>query len=128
MKWLWSVIITLVSAIPAYAGSPELEFSKKEIDLGVFDGDSLQTASVSVRNIGSDTLIIYRVHTSCRCTRPKNYDKIIAPGDSTVIIFTYDGRGHSPGRIHQTLSFRTNSRASYNVCHIVGEIRRPLQK
>lgn len=128
MKWLWSVIITLVSAIPAYAGSPELEFSKKEIDLGAFDGDSLQTASVSVRNIGSDTLIIYRVHTSCRCTRPKNYDKIIAPGDSTVIIFTYDGRGHSPGRIHQTLSFRTNSRTSYNVCHIVGEIRRPLQK
>lgn len=128
MKWHWSVIITLVSAIPAYAGSPELEFSKKEIDLGAFDGDSLQTASVSVRNIGSDTLIIYRVHTSCRCTRPKNYDKIIAPGDSTVIIFTYDGRGHSPGRIHQTLSFRTNSRTSYNVCHIVGEIRRPLQK
>ena len=128
MKWLWSVIITLVSAIPTYAGSPELEFSKKEIDLGVFDGDSLQTVGVSVRNIGSDTLIIYRVHTSCRCTRPKNYDKIIAPGDSTVIIFTYDGRGHSPGRIHQTLSFRTNSRTSYNVCHIVGEIRRPLQK
>ena len=128
MKWLWSVIITLVSAIPAYAGSPELEFSKKEIDLGAFDGDSLQTASVSVRNIGSDTLIIYRVHTSCRCTRPKNYDKKIAPGDSTVITFTYDGRGHTPGRIHQTLSFRTNSPTSYNVCHIVGEIRRPLHK
>lgn len=128
MKTLLGVIMTLAWAIAAYAGGPELEFSKKEIDLGLFDGDSLQTVGVSLRNIGSDTLIIYRVHTSCRCTRPKNYDKIIAPGDSTVITFTYDGRGHSPGRIHQTLSFRTNSRTSYDVCYIVGEIRRPLQK
>ena len=128
MKRLLGMIVTLASVITVCGGAPELEFSKNEIDLGVFDGDSLQTADVTVRNIGSDTLIIYRVYTSCRCTRPKNYDKMIAPGDSTLITFTYDGRGRTPGRIRQTLRFRTNSGTTYNTCHIIGEIRRPVQK
>lgn len=121
-----NLILAVVSA--AYAGGPCLEFARHETDLGVFDADSVQTAGIVVRNTGDESLAILHVHTDCRCTRPADYDDIVAPGDSTVLTVTYDGRGHSPGRIRQALRVRSNAVKPYSTCYIVGEIRRREQK
>ena len=129
MKKIFLAIFFPLAAVSAVtADGPRLEFAQYETDLGVFDADSMQTARITVRNTGNDTLVIFHVHTECRCTRPADYSKVIAPGDSTVMTVTYNGRGHSPGRIRQALRVRSNSPEPYRTCYIIGEIRRKEQK
>lgn len=127
-RFLTTILLTLASVLAGYAGGPRLEFAQRETDLGVFDADSLQTARIVVRNTGSDTLTIIHVHTECRCTRPKDYSKVIAPGDSTILTVTYNGSGYTPGRIRQAIRIRSNSPEPYKTCYIIGEIRRKEQK
>lgn len=127
MKLLWPIII-LFAALQAFAGEPLPVFSQKEVDLGVFKGDSLQTARFTMRNIGTDTLIIYHVYTGCRCTQPHTDSRIIAPGDSATLTVKYNGKGNTPGRIRQAITLRTNAAKPYHTVHIIGEILRPVQK
>lgn len=127
MKQLLSVIL-LFAAISLSAGEPLPVFAQREINLGAFKGDSLQTARFTVRNIGTDTLVIFRVFTECRCTRPESYSKTIAPGDSTILTVKYNGKGNIPGHIRQAITLRTNAAKPYLVGHITGEIIRPVQK
>lgn len=129
MKKIFVAILLPLAAISVVnAEGPRLEFAQYEVDLGVFDADSMQTARITMRNTGNDTLVIFHIHTECRCTRPADYSKVIAPGDSTVLTVTYNGHGHSPGRIRQALRVRSNSPEAYRTCYIVGEIRRKEQK
>lgn len=127
MKSLLSFMIFCVT-LGYHSGEPIPEISQKEVDLGAFDGDSIQTADFTVRNIGSDTLVIYNIYTGCRCTRPSGYTNIIAPGDSTTLTVTYNGKGNVPGRIRQRITLRTNAAKPYQSVHLIGEIRRPIRK
>ena len=128
MKRILYTAAAIATALLAYAGEPRLVFAQREIDLGVFDGDSLQTAMFTVRNDGTGTLVIYRVHAACRCTHPGGYADTIAPGDSTFLTVRYNGKGHTPGRIRQAISLRTNAADPYATCYITGQIRRATQK
>lgn len=123
------LIYALAAALLCFAQGPQLEFSQREVDLGYFDADSVQTASFTLKNTGCDTLVILRVHTECRCTRPGNYKNTIAPGDSARLDVTYNGKGHAPGRIRQAVRLRTNvADDPYSTCYITGRINRPLRK
>ncbi len=125
MKKFFLSLFCQAAVLAGIASGPQLELAHREIDLGVFDADSVQSAQFSVRNTGTDTLHIFRVHTDCRCTRPSGYDHTVAPGDSTTICISYNGAGHSPGRIRQAVRLRTNAPEPYITCYITGQIRRP---
>lgn len=125
MKKILLSLFFQAAVLAGIAAGPQLELAHREIDLGVFEADSVQTAKFTVRNTGTDTLHIYRVHTECRCTRPSAYDHTIAPGDSTTISISYNGKGHSPGRIRQAVRLRTNAPEPYTTCYVTGQIRRP---
>ncbi len=123
-----TVISVAAQTGPIHQG-PLLRFENKEIDIGYFDADSVQTARVKIYNRGDADLSIINIFTDCRCTRQQIDKRVIAPGDSTTVTVEYDGSGHAPGKIRRTLRVRSNSTDdAYASFYIKGEIKRPLRK
>lgn len=121
--------MTVLCAALCHASGPRLSIAQREQDLGLFPADSVQTCTFVLRNTGLDTLQIYRVHTSCGCTRHSLAERRIAPGDSAMLTVRYDGAGRRPGSIRQTVRIRSNDDSSpYINCYIKGRIRRPAHK
>lgn len=129
MKYCRLLVFVIFGAVLAcYAEGPELSFAHREVDLGYFDADSVQTATFDIYNSGTDSLVIYRVHTECRCTHPHLGKKILAPGDSTILTVKYNGEGRKPGRLRQPIRLRTNAADPYSSCYVTGEIKRRTQR
>lgn len=76
-----------------------------------FSFGDVYTPSVSktltIRNTGSDTLVIYNVGTSCGCTAALASQDHIAPGDSGTISVTFDAKRFD-GKVEKMISLTTN--------------------
>ena len=72
--------------------------------------------------MGTDTLIIGRVHSSCGCTAALVSNDEIAPGDSAEIKATFRSKGFS-GKVEKKIYVDTNDPAHYRITYkIKGEV------
>ena len=100
----------------------------RTIDLGLIDGDSLQTGHITIRNIGEGPLVITRVFADCSCAVPSYPHDPIAPGDSARLSVRYDGRGMRHGPFLKILKLRSNADTPLLHIFVKGTIRRPQKK
>ena len=125
-------LVFCLAIMPASADStPQavIEFpSDRTIDLGLFNGDSIQSGSIIFRNTGDAPLTITGVGSDCNCTSPSYTRTPIEPGDSGVINITYDGRDYPHGPFLKIIKVRSNASNSRVNLFVKGTIRRPERK
>ena len=73
----------------ALGNAPRIEVSPIEYDFGTIPYESAEH-TFNVKNIGGEALEIFRVSTSCGCTKGEVKSKRIAPGESTALVVTFD--------------------------------------
>ena len=66
------------------------------------EDDGIQTFSYVFTNVGTDTLVIDRLVTSCSCATALYDEKCIAPGKEGEIVVKYNPKGH-PGRFERKI-------------------------
>lgn len=59
-------------------------------DFGYVPIDYIMIYTVPLENVGQDSLRILSVKSSCECTRPKVTTRIVAPGEATPLIISYN--------------------------------------
>lgn len=86
---------------------PNIEFELTEYDGGtVIDGEKVIYA-YKFKNTGLDDLVIESVKASCGCTATAPKDMVIAGGQTSEIVATFDSRGRS-GAQTKTITVRSN--------------------
>lgn len=98
------------------------------VDLGEFEEKDIQTREVFIKNTGDEPLVILKTFSNCSCTRVQYSPSPIAPGDSTSITVTFDGRRRKPGTIRKVFRLNTNADNSVVSVLVKGDIIRPFQK
>ncbi|MBI4547372.1 MAG: DUF1573 domain-containing protein [Ignavibacteriae bacterium] len=69
---------------------------------------------VTLKNIGSETLIISNIGASCGCTGTLMSNDHIAPNDSGILSITFNP-GQFTGKVEKGVSFRSNDTAQKHV-------------
>lgn len=72
---------------------PNLTLSSYNYELGILKNDSIYKGSSIIINSGSGELVINTVSAGCGCTSAKVNKNRLAPGDTTLLKFTYNTYG-----------------------------------
>jgi hypothetical protein len=88
------VIVLLLAACSS--DSPDLILEKQEVDLGQIVNGEVRDLQVSIENQGGADLIIEAVSTSCGCTSAEVVPSTILPGESGLLMISYDSGAHGP--------------------------------
>lgn len=105
---LAGVLATSAAGEGAKPDGPWLEVPAAEFDFGeVLMGDET-SHKFTIRNTGSETLILTEVQATCGCTVPSGYDTEIPPGGETLMTLTYDNM-HRPGAFYKSVSVKSNA-------------------
>ena len=96
-------------------------FEQHEIDMGKLEYKMPETAEMGFVNTGEQSLVIYRIETSCGCTAPEWSKKPVKPGEKGRISITYDSE--SFGRFRKTITVHYNGTDSPKNIIIKGEVR-----
>jgi hypothetical protein len=122
-----SILVALgVSAIASFS-QPKISVDKTKIDLGVIYNGEVKKARIVIRNIGTDSLKIIGVTTSCGCTtakRPKDY---LRGGEQDAVEVEFNSTGFR-GKVEKHVSIVTNDKmAQTTEVIIVGDVIEELQ-
>ncbi len=86
---------------------PKLFLGQTKIDVGtIFHGD-IKKIPLLMKNIGTDTLVISHVQTSCGCTSAKKYKTRLLPGELDTLEIQFNSQGFS-GHIEKHVTIFTN--------------------
>lgn len=107
MKYILTSIFILTIISHSFS-QPKIEVvGGKEFDFGdVFAGSKVEKI-VTIKNSGSDTLIITNVKASCGCTATLLSDKVLPPKKTTTLNIGFDSRGFD-GTVHKTVTITSN--------------------
>lgn len=86
---------------------PIIEFESKIIDFDSVPESSDPFRFITVKNTGTDTLLIFSVKSSCGCLVGSMRNRIIAPNDSAILKAKYDTK--RIGRIRKTITVKSNA-------------------
>lgn len=93
-----------------YGTGARTDFRNAVCNLGRFSSsDSIKTARIVLHNIGSSTLEISGIETTCSCTSAALSDSFIAAGDSASVFVTYNSTDKWPGVVNQAVRIRSNA-------------------
>jgi hypothetical protein len=88
---------------------PVMEIEPAEHDFGGVRQNQKLVHEFTVKNTGTDDLEILRIATSCGCTAAVTRDRIVKPGESTILEVTLETRKYS-GVIQKSVSVASNDR------------------
>ena len=86
---------------------PKIEFESLEINYGKISKGDNGVRIFKFTNIGSESLIINKVYSSCGCTIPKKPSSPIGPGQDEEIQVKYDTNRVGP--IRKTITVLSNA-------------------
>ena len=123
--------VFLFAATVAISGvvlcQPKISVDKTRIDMGVIYNGETKKARIVIKNIGSDSLKIIGVTTSCGCTtakRPKDY---LRRGEQDAVEVEFNSTGFR-GKIEKHVSIMTNDPVAYTTeVTLVGDVIEELQ-
>lgn len=119
-----AVSAILTSFVPAaYAQiSKSLEFIPDKVDFGrIREEDGKVKCKVKAVNISPDSTYIVSARTSCGCSAAEYSDDVIAPGDTTIVMLTYDPTNR-PGKFLKTARFFTGKERIGNSIKMSGTV------
>ncbi len=109
-------VLAAVIAGPGLAQDPSLAASGPRIaveplsfDFGRVLPEKTLTKEFSIRNYGSEDLVIESVSTSCGCTVAELQTKVIKPGKSTPLEVRLSTRAGQVGRITKSVLIKSNA-------------------
>lgn len=98
-----------------------LELDKTEYDFGkVKEGEVVKT-TITVKNTGSEPLIITDCHASCGCTTPTCDKNPIAPGQTGKVEVSFDSMGRA-GNINKTVTITANTNPTQTIFTLKGKV------
>jgi archaellum component FlaG (FlaF/FlaG flagellin family) len=122
MKKLSFLLVTLLFAGVAFAQNVAISFDKTSHDFGkIKEQDGLATITFTVKNTGTEPLVISRVQASCGCTTPTWTKDPILPGKTGTITASYNP-ANRPGTFVKTISVFSNAGADAKILTIKGEV------
>lgn len=114
---VWSLSVSMAPETPR-----TLEFIPETYDFGTIREDDGKVSGLALAvNVSGDTTVITTVRTSCGCTGASYTDRVIAPGDTAEITFTYNP-ANRPGRFEKTIKVFTGSDRVRNDFTIKGNV------
>lgn len=104
------------------------EFDKTVHDFGTISlKDGPQSCTFNVKNVGSDSLTIYTVVSSCGCTDVEWTRETLAPGQSGFIKATYSNdEGTFP--FDKTVTVYLSDMRKPVILHLRGEVTNKISK
>ena len=124
----------LLSAVaPSAYPQPDntLRFIPGNVDFGMVREEGGKVSrTVKAVNISPDSTFIISARTGCGCSAAEYSDAVIAPGDTTEVILTYDPINR-PGRFLKTVKFFTGRERTPNTIKLSGNVipsRRNLER
>jgi hypothetical protein len=121
------LFVTVVAATAMGFSQPKISVDKTKIDFGVIYNGETKKARIIIRNIGTDSLKIVSVTTSCGCTtakRPKDY---IRHGEQDAVEVEFNSTGFR-GKIEKHVTIMTNDPTAYTTeVTLAGDVIEELQ-
>lgn len=118
-RLLFSVAVALTGV---FAMNAEVEWLEKSYNFGTFkEADGPVTGEVRFVNKGPEATFISRVRPSCGCTGATYTDKMIQPGDTATVSFTYNPTGR-PGKFDKTVKVYIGKDNDLTVVRILGTV------
>jgi hypothetical protein len=123
--YFFSALTSLLAAL-AFS-QPKLSLDKPEVDLGTIYGGVKKIGTITLKNIGNDTLRIISVQPTCGCTAVKQPKAFLLPGESDIAEFEFNSAGYR-GKVEKHVNINTNDPTSrYVDVKILAEIKEILQ-
>jgi len=93
-----------------------------KIDFGALNRGTIAERKVTLKNVGTDTLVISRVDASCGCTGTMVSDQRIKPGGTGTVMITFNSKNFS-GPVHKTVTIHSNTvEGTTTVIEFVAEV------
>ena len=103
---LFSLFFGIVSAVFA---QPKLEVEQGlKFDLGKIDRGVVAKKELTIKNAGTEKLVLGNVEVSCGCTGTVVSNKELLPGDTTSLLITFNSKNFN-GPVHKTVTVNSNS-------------------
>ena len=118
MRKRWIRLASVVVVALALAGTglaqknktgPVMEIEPEEFDFGGVQQNQELVHEFTVKNVGTEDLEIRRISTSCGCTAAVPADRVVRPGESTVLEVVLETRKYK-GVIDKSVSVASNDR------------------
>lgn len=97
----------------------EVDIKGKSIFLGKFDWQQEQKAVFTLKNTGTNPLVVEDVSTSCGCTSVEYSQEPVRPGYSVSLYVTY--KADHPEHFDKTITVYCNAESSPVVLRITGD-------
>ncbi|MCX6876446.1 MAG: DUF1573 domain-containing protein [Verrucomicrobia bacterium] len=94
----------------ASQGGPQIQFAESEHDFGKIEGGAIVKFDFVFTNIGTATLEVTEVRSSCGCTTTGAWSKKVEPGQTGTIPIQFNS-GTFSGPIHKTVTVTCNTPA-----------------
>jgi len=96
---------------------------KKSVDLGPADPKGAPVAeSVAFVNAGDEPLVVLKVAKSCECVQAKFSKRPVMPGDTAVLIVTFNPRGQQSGDYLRALKVYANTPEKMHILTVQGSV------
>lgn len=129
MKRIAVIAILMGASSTAMLSAPRARLLPDAVvELGEFEEREVQTREIYLKNTGDEPLVILKHFSTCSCTTVSYSSAPIAPGDSTLLTVTFDGRHRRPGPVRKVFRLTTNAETPLTSVLVKGEIIRPFQK
>jgi len=116
--WIFGVSAIYAMSVPGHAenapkkaseGIPRIQFEEMTYDFGQVREGTEVIHVYKFNNVGTDTLVIGKIRTSCGCTAALASEREIPPGEEGEIKVTFDSSSrHGRGKIHRTITVPSN--------------------
>ncbi len=111
-----TALLLMAAATPAWSGGikvtgPAIELSPPRFDFGELPQERIEKVTCTVRNAGSDVLLIRDITSTCGCTVASIPDSSLAPGESVPLAITFSTR-HFSGEVTKLVTLVTNDPGS----------------
>ena len=121
------VFIAFVAITVVGFCQPKISVDKTKIDMGVIYNGETKKARIVIKNIGSDSLKIVSVSTSCGCTTVKRPKEYLRRGEQDAVEIEFNSTGFR-GRVEKHVSIMTNDpKVSTTEVTLVGDVIEELQ-
>jgi len=106
------LLLLLAAVATSLSAQPKLSVVEgTKLDLGTVSRGTVVEKRVSLKNIGTDTLIIGKVDVSCGCTGTVVSSSHIAPGETGTLLITFNSKNFTGG-VHKSVSVNSNAKDS----------------
>lgn len=108
MKKVLSLVTISLLSCASLLTQPKIQIVGGEtFDFGeTYKGDKVER-KVTIKNIGTQTLVIDRVHASCGCTATLLAEKTVPPGKTTSLSIGFDSKNFY-GEVHKSVTVFSN--------------------